>query len=432
MEFEDSLVLRTGISTVSILLNGAIFCTIAKKSLFRNASNRFVLSLASSHILVSLLTLLISLSSFIDISVYTHLEQANLYVTFGTGLVNSFTLTSISCERYITIARPMRYKSIVTTYRCSLIIIFLWTLSALVTVFPLIALSAISITPRSKVDRKLESKVESVELSYFAIVFTAVTLLCLSVMSVCYYIIFTIAKEKCQHVQIGQFTASISSDWPSSAYPSQAEGHKQPSLLQHVLKANARHVNSFRLQQLERVRQRRPVQHSPRKTITTIISLLSSLLLTQLPVSFILLDVQCWKVAVVLLSLSGISNPILYGFLNRKIRRQLWKTCRIAKKPKRPDCCIKPPSVYSDIIRDITIAQAHVQEKESEEKIKNDNVQEENDIKLPDPTIQFPRKDSQDSGADMTFSDEEEEQTKEPNVFTICKKNNDDDQPHQI
>ena len=62
---------------------------------------RFVLSLTISHILVSLLTVGVSMAALVHVSVHDLMEEISLYMTYGSGLVNSLTLTTISCERSV-------------------------------------------------------------------------------------------------------------------------------------------------------------------------------------------------------------------------------------------------------------------------------------------------------------------------------------------
>lgn len=78
-----------------------------------------------------------------------------------------------------------------------------------------------------------------------------------------------------------------------------------------------------------------PNYNSPRKTIFTIMLLIGAVLFTQLPLSFVLFTstvetTQRWFqfCISVLFSTSSVANPVLYGFLNRSIRDQLWRLLR--------------------------------------------------------------------------------------------------------
>lgn len=75
-----------------------------------------------------------------------------------------------------------------------------------------------------------------------------------------------------------------------------------------------------------------PNYNSPRKTIFTIMLLIGAVLFTQLPLSLVLFTstvetTQRWFqfCISVLFSTSSVANPVLYGFLNRSIRDQLWR-----------------------------------------------------------------------------------------------------------
>jgi hypothetical protein len=74
--------------------------------------------------------------------------------------------------------------------------------------------------------------------------------------------------------------------------------------------------------------------NSPRKTVCTILCLIGSVILTQVPMSFILFThlesnpVLFYFCHDLLFAISSLTNPILYGFLNRNIRDQLWRVFR--------------------------------------------------------------------------------------------------------
>ncbi|CAL8141834.1 unnamed protein product [Orchesella dallaii] len=460
-------ILSVVLQLLSIVFNGAIICTLCRRSLLKYPSNRFVFSLCLSHLVVSFLSVSISLLTTLvpsqPSSVYrsshdlvnqpqleaslpsaqhspvpvqctanSRVDLAHLimmHINFGVAVCTSITVALISAERYITIARPMRYKSIVTARRSLCAIICCWLLAALITMMPLLLFE----------NRNPECGTYSVPMeslaTYFGIVFTVVTIFALAVMIVCYSHIFRIAKAKCQKVQIGHFTAStvssISSDWPSSAYSSVQGQHRflhagsriesSNSLLHWVLMTNLGRHNPLRLPHGHRrgvpvtppatptlppknaffsesalnnrresdettttgassgnssrngstssstsgggggtanskyfidpsrspfqyhhlphrkLRNRwktylQPNYNSPRKTIFTIMLLIGAVLFTQLPLSFVLFTstvetTQRWFqfCITVLFSTSSVANPVLYGFLNRSIRDQLWR-----------------------------------------------------------------------------------------------------------
>ncbi|XP_031571309.1 octopamine receptor Oamb-like [Actinia tenebrosa] len=133
------LVLGTlsGISSVfSIVGNSVVLWTVYKTEALQSVSNFFIASLALADLLVGLVLnpILIVRAVVYGYQMYTNIiphgfDVAEDYLWIQCLLISTFSFTTISIDRFIAITRAMYYETVMTTRRCQIIIVFLWTSS---------------------------------------------------------------------------------------------------------------------------------------------------------------------------------------------------------------------------------------------------------------------------------------------------------------
>jgi len=121
-----------GLATVAG--NGIVIVVICRTKLLRFQSNLFILSLTVGDFLVGLLInplyiAIVLLNVWVEEDPLFKLEN---YLWIQSLTVTTFSLCSISIERYFAISRPFRYNQILTKRRCCFVIALLWLLSFIV------------------------------------------------------------------------------------------------------------------------------------------------------------------------------------------------------------------------------------------------------------------------------------------------------------
>lgn len=114
--------------------NGIVIVVIFRTKLRRLQSNLFILSLTMGDFLVGLLInplyiAIVLLNVWIEDDPLMKIEN---YLWIQSLTVTTFSLCSISIERYVAISRPFQYHQILNRSRCFWVITSLWTLSLVV------------------------------------------------------------------------------------------------------------------------------------------------------------------------------------------------------------------------------------------------------------------------------------------------------------
>ena len=131
----------TAISVTAIIIcttlfgNAAILITIWKTSSLHSVANILLSSLAVSDLAVGLVVQPLFIAS---LRRRTYLAFI-LYVIFGSFfIIASFlNVTAIGIERLLALQLHLRYNAVVTSFRATLVIIFIWLFSGIVSSFSL-------------------------------------------------------------------------------------------------------------------------------------------------------------------------------------------------------------------------------------------------------------------------------------------------------
>jgi hypothetical protein len=127
----------SGISGVfSVVGNFVVLWTVYRTEALHNVSNFFIASLALADLLVGLVLnpILIVRAIVYGYQKYTNIiprgfDVAEDFLWIQGLLISTFSFTAISIDRFIAITWAFYYKTVMTTRRCQIIIIFLWTCS---------------------------------------------------------------------------------------------------------------------------------------------------------------------------------------------------------------------------------------------------------------------------------------------------------------
>ncbi|XP_010733235.3 cannabinoid receptor type 1B [Larimichthys crocea] len=133
-------ILALTLGTFTVLENLMVLCVILHSQTLRNRpSYHFIGSLAVADLIGSI----IFVYSFLDFHVLHRKDSPSIFLFKLAGVIASFTasvgslfLTAI--DRYISIHRPMAYKSIVTKTKAVIAFSVMWTISIIFSLLPLL------------------------------------------------------------------------------------------------------------------------------------------------------------------------------------------------------------------------------------------------------------------------------------------------------
>ncbi|XP_020907536.2 histamine H2 receptor-like [Exaiptasia diaphana] len=137
LQFSVSMIVVNSFSGVlATVLNLLIIMTFVKTPALRESSaNILILSLAVTDILVGTLLQPIYCTFVFSATSNYALDKKlfKVYQTVKTTLINAslFTITAISVDRFLALHLHLRYQEFVTTKRTSMVLIAIWTFSAL-------------------------------------------------------------------------------------------------------------------------------------------------------------------------------------------------------------------------------------------------------------------------------------------------------------
>jgi hypothetical protein len=128
------------IITVTIVGNTTVLLAVYLDRRLRHTTNYFIVNLAAADLLLGVTVL--PLSATLEVLKYWPFGEilcelwASADVLWCTASI--LTLCVISIDRYIGVTRPLQHSSIITNRRAALIIAFVWVLSGVISVGPLI------------------------------------------------------------------------------------------------------------------------------------------------------------------------------------------------------------------------------------------------------------------------------------------------------
>lgn len=128
--------LNVASAVVAVGSNVLILVAVYQTSSLRSISNFFVVSLAVSDLLVGLAVNPIYAVLFLTGGSFNYSRDwpmilAENWLWIQTVITSTFNLTAISLDRYIAITNTFQYSQIVTSRRCVLGAVFIWTFSIL-------------------------------------------------------------------------------------------------------------------------------------------------------------------------------------------------------------------------------------------------------------------------------------------------------------
>lgn len=133
-------ILLSCIIILTILGNITVLLAVYLDRRLRHTTNYFVVNLAGADLLLGITVL--PLSATLEVLKYWPFGHvlceiwASADVLWCTASI--LTLCVISIDRYIGVTRPLQHSSIITKRRAGLIIVFVWLLSGVISVGPLI------------------------------------------------------------------------------------------------------------------------------------------------------------------------------------------------------------------------------------------------------------------------------------------------------
>ena len=118
----------------AIIMNSVVLLAVYMEKALHNANKYFVACLALSDFMVAAFSVTIRLYQLMKpgVSFSIHVCRFWIWVDIFTELASITTLTIISVDRYFKVGKPFKYKTMMSTTRCKIIITFLWLYSAIV------------------------------------------------------------------------------------------------------------------------------------------------------------------------------------------------------------------------------------------------------------------------------------------------------------
>lgn len=129
------LAVLNGISAVfAVGGNTLILVAIYRKNYLQTVSNFFIGSLATADLLVGLLMnplniVMNTLQAWVEYDDIWMKLQSFLWIQLTTA--TTFSLTAVTLDRFLAVMMALRYKETVTSFKCSLIVLFNWSFSIL-------------------------------------------------------------------------------------------------------------------------------------------------------------------------------------------------------------------------------------------------------------------------------------------------------------
>lgn len=118
----------------SVIMNSIVLLAVYLEKTLHNANKYFVACLALSDFMVAAFSVTIRLHQYMrpNVPLSIHACRFWIWVDIFTELASITTLTIISIDRYFKVGKPFKYKTMMSTTKCKIIIMFLWLYSAVV------------------------------------------------------------------------------------------------------------------------------------------------------------------------------------------------------------------------------------------------------------------------------------------------------------
>ncbi|CAM1332759.1 GPR161 (predicted) [Pycnogonum litorale] len=195
------------VAFVSILGNFIVALSLFKRQQLINPSNRLVFSLTASNFLFGVLVLPFAVVSRIQKQWVFGIFWCNVngFITTLVTVASTLTIAVIAVDRYYAIVKPMIYTSKMTNTRAVGIIFGVWFHAFVCSTPPLMGWSRYA----------YQSDVYSCMIQwrghryYTCFFITICFIIPLSMMLICYYLIFQVARTQCAKITVGVLGKSL-------------------------------------------------------------------------------------------------------------------------------------------------------------------------------------------------------------------------------
>ncbi|XP_028395521.1 beta-2 adrenergic receptor-like [Dendronephthya gigantea] len=118
----------------AVTMNSIVLLAVYLDKSLHNANKYFVACLAISDFMVAVFSVTIRLHLYMrpNVPLSIHVCRFWIWVDIFTELASITTLTIISIDRYFKVGKPFKYKIMMSTKRCKIIITFLWLYASVV------------------------------------------------------------------------------------------------------------------------------------------------------------------------------------------------------------------------------------------------------------------------------------------------------------
>ncbi|XP_061426444.1 G-protein coupled receptor 161 isoform X2 [Lethenteron reissneri] len=312
------------LATLVCVGNLLVTVTLYRKPYLMTPSNRLVMSLAASNLLLSLLVLPMAAvcaarRAWVFGVVWCHLT-ALLHMLVSSA--SALTLGAIALDRYYAVLYPMLYPMKITGNRVAFLIAYMWLHALVGSAPPLFGWPGFEFS----VHKRMCTPAWYRGLGY-AIFWQ---LWCMvppfATMLICYGIIFRVARRKARRVSCGVIAVETEQLSPDTNQDSNLEAVEA---VQNGTVAAATAINKRRRNTTVSL----PYSGNPCKALTTIVMVVGSYALTWLPYLVVVMmeaaggsgavSARAEALAMWLALSSALCHPLIYGLWNKTVRKEL-------------------------------------------------------------------------------------------------------------
>ncbi|CAN0087675.1 unnamed protein product [Lampetra fluviatilis] len=312
------------LATLVCVGNLLVTVTLYRKPYLMTPSNRLVMSLAASNLLLSLLVLPMAAvcaarRAWVFGVVWCHLT-ALLHMLVSSA--SALTLGAIALDRYYAVLYPMLYPMKITGNRVAFLIAYMWLHALVGSAPPLFGWPGFEFS----VHKRMCTPAWYRGLGY-AIFWQ---LWCMvppfATMLICYGIIFRVARRKARRVSCGVIAVETEQLSPDTNQDSNLEAVEA---VQNGTVVAATAINKRRRNTTVSL----PYSGNPCKALTTIVMVVGSYALTWLPYLVVVMmeaaggsgavSARAEALAMWLALSSALCHPLIYGLWNKTVRKEL-------------------------------------------------------------------------------------------------------------